>query len=43
MASARPALRAAKVLSLARSAINESAALTDPTGLGSFLVLEWRV
>ena len=28
---------------VARSAINESAALTDPTGLGSFLVLEWRV
>jgi SAM-dependent MidA family methyltransferase len=26
----------------ARSAIGEAKALTDPTGLGAFLVLEWR-
>lgn len=27
---------------VARSAINEAAALTDPAGLGAFLVFEWR-
>lgn len=38
-AAARPDVEALK----ARSRVDESAALTDPTGLGAFRVLEWHV
>ena len=38
-AAARPDVEALK----ARSRVDEAAALTDPTGLGAFRVLEWHV